>query len=77
MHVFRSEEHLKNWAQFDSETQDGMVQLKDLVELFSIGFFQKRLEPDYFSHQGEYMADFFPTLKKIGKSGPFWIPPGM
>ena len=77
MHFFRSEEHLKSWAQFDPKNIDGMVPIRDLIELFSIKFFQKRLDPDYFLHQGEYIADFFPTLKKIGKTGPFWLPPGM
>ena len=77
MHFFRSEEHVKNWSRFDPETQDGIVPLKGLNELFSIEFFKRRLDPDYFVRQGEYIADFFPALKKIGKTGPFWLPPGM
>ena len=74
MHFFRSEEHLKNWAQFDPSTLDGMVPLKDLITLFSIEFFQKRLEPDYLSRLPEYMAGFFPALQQIGKTGSFWMP---
>jgi len=76
MHFFRSEEHLKNWTQYDPATEEGMVPLKDLITLFSIDFFTKRLEPDYFSHLAEYMVGFFPMLSQIGKTGSFWMPQG-
>jgi hypothetical protein len=74
MHFFRSEEHLNNWTEFDPATRDGMVPLNDLVTLFSIEFFQKRLEPDYLSGLSEYIVGFFPALVQIGKTGAFWMP---
>jgi hypothetical protein len=74
MHFFRSEEHLKNWPHFDPSTREGMVPLKDLIALFSIDFFKKRLDPDYFSRLSEYIVGFFPMLQQIRKTGPFWIP---
>jgi hypothetical protein len=74
MHFFRSEDHLKKWPHYKPETQEGIVPLSDLFKLFSINFFKKRLEPDYFLRVAEYMGDFFPALVQIGKTGPFWIP---
>jgi hypothetical protein len=76
MHFFRSEEHLEKWNQFDPATREGITPIQDLVDLFSIEFFQKRLEPDYFSHMNEYLMGFFPALIKIGKTGSFWMPQG-
>jgi len=74
MHYFRSEEHLHNWADYDSEKEAGLISLTDLVKGFSIDFFRKRLEPDYFSRRQEYMGSFVATLAEIGKKGPFWVP---
>jgi hypothetical protein len=72
MTFFRSEEHLRNWAQYDPETEDGIIQLADLVKLFSSQMFRRRLDPDYLSRMREYGADFMSTLQGIGKVGPFW-----
>jgi acyl-ACP thioesterase len=74
MLFFRSEEHLKNWADYSEDNKDGIVSLHDLVKLFSIDFFRRRLDADYVSRVPEYMGGFFATLKEIGKSGPFWVP---
>ena len=72
MTFFRSEEHLRNWAQYDSSTEDGILPLKDLMKLFSGEMFRRRLDPDYFSHMREYGAGFMKSLQEIGKTGPFW-----
>jgi len=74
MVFFRSEEHLRNWADFTAEKEDGIVPLADLVKLFSIDFFRRRLDADYASRVPEYMGEFFATLHAIGKTGPFWVP---
>ena len=75
MNFFRSEEHVRNWSGFDSETEDGIVPLNDLVRLFSCEYFQRRLDPGYFSNRLEYRDEFISTLKEIGKTGPFWQKP--
>jgi hypothetical protein len=74
MLFFRSEEHLRNWSDFSEDKKDGIVSLPDLVQLFSIDFFKRRLDADYVSRVPEFMAEFFATLKAIGKTGPFWVP---
>ncbi len=76
MNFFRSEEHVRNWAQFDSRNEDGMLSLDQLVKIFSGELFRRRLEPDYFSHMQEYRQERAAQLKEIGKTGPFWVQPG-
>ena len=73
MNFFRSEEHIRKWAQFDSSKQEGIISLNDLVKIFSEKLFRRRLDPDYFSHIEEYRKERVQTLKEIGKTGSFWL----
>ncbi|MRR16201.1 MAG: hypothetical protein EG826_07070 [Deltaproteobacteria bacterium] len=72
MTFFRSEEHLRNWAQFQEGTEEGILSLPGLLNLFSGRMFRRRLDPDYFSHMLEYSLDWIVALADIGKTGPFW-----
>jgi hypothetical protein len=74
MHYFRSEEHLRNWADFDEEKAGGIISLSDLTKWFSIDMFSKRLDPDYVSRLQEYGPGFITKLQEIGKKGPYWLP---
>ena len=76
MNLFRSEEHIRNWARFDPATAEGIIQLPDLVKLFSGDFFQKRLSLDYVSRNREYLGDFVAALMEIAQTRPFWAPEG-
>ena len=70
MNLFRSEEHVRNWSGFKADTEEGIVQLPDMVSLFSNDFFSKRLEPGYVSRMQEYeMALIGGTIQKMGS---FW-----
>ena len=73
MNLFRSEEHIRNWARFDPATEEGIIPLPDLVKLFSGSYFRRRLDGDWVSHQKEYAREMRQTLKDIGKTGPFWM----
>jgi len=75
MTFFRSEEHLRNWAQFDPAAEDGIISLPHLLKLFSNKMFRRRLDPDYFSHMREYAPEFMSTLREIGITNPFWSIP--
>jgi hypothetical protein len=75
MNFFRPEEHIRKWAQFDARNEEGIISLNDLVKIFSGESFRKRLDSDYFSHIQEYRKERVVTLKEIGKTGPFWLPP--
>jgi hypothetical protein len=75
MNFFRSEEHIRNWARFDSATTEGILSLSDLVKLFSGIYFRKRLDGDWVSHSREYVREMVATLAELGKTGPFWKRP--
>ncbi|MBW2061923.1 MAG: hypothetical protein JRI95_10230 [Deltaproteobacteria bacterium] len=72
MLFFRSEEHLRNWAQFDPATIEGVISLPDLVKLFSGNFFRRRLDPDYVSHMRDYGREMVAVLQELEKAGSFW-----
>ena len=75
MNLFRSEDHVRNHVFFDAGAEDGMMPLADLFRLFSIEYFRRRLDPDYFSQRINYRSEMLTVLKEIGKTGPFWQRP--
>jgi len=75
MNLFRSEEHVRNWSQFDTATAEGIIPLKDVLRLFSGKFFQRRLDDDWLARSTEYFHEVPATLEEIGKTGPFWQVP--
>ena len=75
MNLFRSEEHIRNWARFDPATEEGILTLLDLVKLFSGIYFRRRLDLDWVSHSREYVREMVTTLAALGKTGPFWKRP--
>jgi hypothetical protein len=75
MNLFRSEEHIRNWASFAQDSDEGMTPLPDMVKLFSGPYFRRRMDQDYFSHMFEYVREMRGTLNAIGKTGPFWNRP--
>ena len=72
MNLFRSEEHLRNWSQYDPENADGTMPLADYVTLFSTGLFRERLSPDYLLRLAEFLPEWMMTLARLGKTGAFW-----
>jgi hypothetical protein len=74
MNLFRSEEDVRNWRRFDPSTEEGIIQLADLVKLFSGDLFQKRLSLEYVSRKRDYLRGFLAALSEIAKSRPFWAP---
>jgi hypothetical protein len=75
MNLFRSEEHIRNWAQFDPESEEGIISLNDLINLFSCELFRRRLEPGYFSRRSMYRGEFWTILAEMGERRSFWLPP--
>jgi hypothetical protein len=72
MNLFRSEEHVRNWASFKTGTDEGITPLSDMLKLFSGPAFRRRMDKDYVSHMFEYGREMIGTMKEIGKTGPFW-----
>ena len=71
MLFFRSEEHLKNWKQYDPATEGGISQLDGLLTMFSGNVFKRRIDPDYFSNMKAYLGELFEEVVKNDKIGPF------
>jgi hypothetical protein len=72
MNLFRSEEHIRNWSSFDPAAEQGIVPLANVVKLFSMDMFKKRLEPDYVANIGQYAKEFFAAVAELGNTLPFW-----
>ncbi len=74
MNLFRSEEHIRNWARFDSTAVEGILPLETIVRLFSGNIFRRRLDPDYVSKSRKYLGEWLAELAVIAKDRPFWTP---
>jgi hypothetical protein len=72
MNLFRSEEHIRNWARFAPTTEEGILPLADVAKAFSGNFFRKRLDPDYVSRSKEYLGEFLAEIAELAKTRPFW-----
>lgn len=71
MNLFRSEEHVRNWAVYHPAAREGTLPLRDWVRVFSVDYLRKRLEPDYFLKAQDLRAGVFQALAQLGKVGPF------
>jgi len=71
MVFFRSEEHLKNWAQYDPSTKDGISSLDGLLAMFSTNIFKRRMDPDYFSNVKKYIKEMIVEMGSFQGIGNF------
>jgi hypothetical protein len=71
MLFFRSEEHLKNWAQYDPDTEGGISQLEGLLTMFSSNVFKRRMDLDYFSNMKTYLGEMIAETGSNDKIGVF------
>ena len=72
MNLFRGEEHVRNWSDYDSTTEDGLMPLANYMKLFSSRLMRNRLDEDYVSKFKDYFPEFAATLKELVKASPFW-----
>lgn len=73
MNLFRSEEHVTNWSEYDAESEDAIMPLADWAKVFGGPLFRSRLDGDYLSRVPEYRGAFGQTLRELGKTGAFWV----
>jgi hypothetical protein len=71
MLFFRSEEHLKNYGQYDPKTEGGISQLEGLLTMFSSSVFKRRMDPDYFSNMKTYLGELIAEAGSNDKIGVF------
>ena len=72
MNLFRSEEHVRRWADFDPESVDGIRPVAALARLFSSARHRERLAPDYLLHIDEHSGAFPALLAELGRGTAFW-----
>ena len=73
MNLFRSEEHIRNWAQFNPDSAEASLPLSDEVTLFSTEAGKHRLDGDYISQWlPKWAAERAEAARRLGKAGPFW-----
>ena len=76
MNLFRSEEHVRRWPEFNprSEAGLGVIALRDLAAFFATESRRHMLDDDYLSTwYPRRAAERRAVLERIGKTTPFWM----
>ena len=74
MNLFRSEEHVPRWAQFNPAAGEGLIALPDLAALFGTESRHHWLDEDYLSRWLPQRArERREVLERIGKGTPYWL----
>jgi|TARA_B100000809_G_scaffold37683_1_gene32974 hypothetical protein len=73
MNLFRSEEHVRSWSQFNPDSTSAISTLEDEVTLFNIESNKHKLDGDYISQWLPKQAgERASAAQQMGKTGPFW-----
>ena len=73
MNLFRSEEHVRSWSQFNPDSTSAISTLDDEVTLFNIESNKHKLDGDYISQWLPKQAgERASAAQQMGKTGPFW-----
>ena len=73
MNLFRSEEHVRSWSQFNPDSTSAILTLEDEVTLFNIESNKHKLDGDYISQWLPKQAgERALAAQQMGKTGPFW-----
>jgi hypothetical protein len=76
MNLFRSEEHVRCWADFDPGSGDGIKPVRELVEAFATPLITERLKEDYVRRVQERIPALLAALDRLGGGSSFWqMPP--
>jgi len=72
MGLFRSEDHVKNWADYDPASSSATMPLSDWAKVFAITSCRTRLESDTLTRQKIFSDELLGVLADLGRSGPWW-----
>ena len=73
MNFFRSEEHMRNWAQFNPDSADASLPLNDEVTWANVEATKHRLDGDFISQwANKQRGQRAEVAQRLGKTGPFW-----
>ena len=75
MNLFRSEEHVRNWLQFNPDSAEGILRLDEEVSLLSTEARKHALDGDFVSQWLPRRAqERDEVLRRLGKTSPYWQP---
>ena len=74
MNLFRSEDHIRRWARFNPDAEEGLIALPDLAALFGTPSRRHLLDDHYLSvwYPRRY-EERRSVLEALGKATPFWL----
>ncbi len=75
MNLFRSEEHVSNWLQFNPDSTEGMLPLDEEVSLMSTESRKHALDGDFLSQWWPRRAQERDQVqRRLGKTSSYWQP---
>jgi hypothetical protein len=74
IHLFRSEEHVRNWSEFRTGTDEAILPLSKIMAILSTPRHSAKLSGHYVSSASEYAPLFFKRLKEVTQNSAFWSP---
>ncbi len=74
MNLFRSEEHARNWSEFQDGTDEGILSIHDLMAIFQTPRHSAKYSGHYVSSAPEYVQEFFKKIKEVTRNASFWNP---
>ncbi len=75
MNLFRSEEHVRNWLQFNPDSAEGILPLDEEVSLLSAESRKHALDGDFVSRWLPRRAqERDEVLRRLGKTSSYWQP---
>jgi hypothetical protein len=72
MNLFRSEEHLKKWSEFEEKTDEGILSLYDIMAIFSTPRHTRKLDKRYVSAAPEYGSLFIKRIEEVTGGSSLW-----
>jgi hypothetical protein len=75
MKLFRSEEHVRNWSGFRTGTDEGILTLPEVMQIFSSGLFTHRLDSNYVSRIHLYYEEVRQAFEKVAQGRAYWLIP--
>ncbi len=72
MNLFRSEEHVRQWAKFDPASAASIKPVADIAALFGAPMFRERLAPDFVLRLRDLGRDFEARIVALGEAWSFW-----
>jgi len=75
MNLFRSEEHVRRWADFNPESVDGIKPVLEAAKALGGPLNTARLEYGYVGKIQERLPEMLAALDRMGGGSPFWSLP--